>query len=339
MTKHLGTGTHTGEGRSPGTPTGTNSMKSFSTTSLSASTESGDVASPSHQSHSSPYGNTATTSMNSARERERKEKERKEREKREREREKEREKKEKEREKERRKALHSQPGLFAEILLDGEVCGRTTVRKPPFPPPSAMHGDQGEAGPEWFENFLFGDLPSFGNMIIALWRMPEGGKKDKEKDSDGEKRPRSAGTGSAGTTSGIGGTTSAGSAGGLNTIGSTTSSSHHNLSTVSSIGVSSTHSGLSTLVDGTGVAGGRGGSNSYGVIGNSFGAAKGAVFVGCVEISLPHFSRGEWVEGFWPVYAHANTMTGGGSGGIHGLHSGKYQAPACSFVLELILSP
>ncbi|PVF96880.1 hypothetical protein CPB86DRAFT_816006 [Serendipita vermifera] len=317
----ISSGTHGGELRTPGTPTTTNSMKSWSTTSLSASVESGDVTSPSHQSHSSPYGNTATTSMNSAREKERKEKERKEREKREREREKEREKKEKEREKERRKALHSQPGLFAEILLDGEVCGRTTIRKPPLPSlnTSALHADHGspEAGPEWFEQFLFGDLPSFGNMIIALWRLPEAGKKEKE--GDGEKRPRSAGTGSAGATSIIGGTTSTGSGGG---VGSTTSSSHHNLSTVSSIGVSSTHSNISNLTDGTTNAG-RGRSNPYGVIGNTFGAAKGAVFVGCVEISLPHFSRGEWVEGFWPVYAHANTMGGGnGAGGIGSLGMG-----------------
>ncbi|CAG8670670.1 16366_t:CDS:2, partial [Acaulospora colombiana] len=272
---------------SSGTPTTTNSMKSWSTTSLSASVDSNDVTSPSHQSHSSPYGNTATTSMNSAREKERKEKERKEREKRE----------------------------------HGEVCGRTTIRKPPAPTlSSSLYADHGspEAGPEWFEQFLFGDLPSFGNMIIALWRLPEGGKKDKERDGDGEKRPRSAGTGSAGTTSIIGGTTSAGSGG---AIGSTNSSSHHNLSTVSSIGVSSTHSGVSNLTDGTTNAA-RGGSNSYGVIGNSFGAAKGATFVGCVEISLPHFSRGEWVEGFWPVYAHANTMTSGNAGSMPGLAGG-----------------
>ncbi|KAG8822095.1 hypothetical protein FRC17_009654 [Serendipita sp. 399] len=173
--------------------------------------------------------------------------------------------------------------------------------------PGPPHGEGVSA--EWFESFMFGDLPSFGNMQIMLWKAGPEATKEKEKEKEKEKkeeRPRSSkgvavaaagdGIGSAGTMvasglgAGDGSTTMSGTA-----VGTGTTSSGGG-------GVGESASGATTTANG-----GVGASN--GPL-SSFGGAKGTVFVGCVEVSLPNFRRGEWVEGWWPVYAHANAMGG-----------------------------
>ncbi|KAG9041850.1 hypothetical protein FS842_002413, partial [Serendipita sp. 407] len=334
--------------------TTTASLKSYSTTSLPISVESSEYTAshhsssshhhqqqPSHQrasSRPSKEQEKALKEMAKEREREGKamEKERKEREKKER----------KERER-----LGGLPGLFCEVVLDGEVCGRSTIKKAVpsatsstgggaggGPAANSMvtlvgsarpgsagatsasagaHGHgHGHAGPgggggingsiipgprgegvtaEWFESFLFGDLPSFGNMQIMLWKATPEATKEKEKEKEKEKkeeRPRSSKGTATTLSSNDNGTTSGTTSGGVTTVvGSTTS-----------VGDSTSAAAAAAAATGGGVAG-AGPSSSA-------GGAKGTVFVGCVEVSLPNFRRGEWVEGWWPVYAHANAMGG-----------------------------
>jgi outer membrane biosynthesis protein TonB len=102
-----------------GTPVGgTISLRSHSTNLL-----------PTSKGESSGNNNHTTTTTTSAREAkaQAKEKEKKEK-KREKER-KEKEKKEREKEKEKKKKIQPLPALFAEVVLDGEVGGRTTVKR------------------------------------------------------------------------------------------------------------------------------------------------------------------------------------------------------------------
>ena len=267
----------------------TTSLASYSTASLGTS-ESSDVhhhtgvSSHSHSyasSHGQHASSTKAREKELAKEREKEEKARKEREK---------------REKKERERVAALPGLFAEVVLHGEVCGRTTVRKA-VPSTNtgtsssnnnaALNGGLGGVGAEWFENMLFPDLPSFENMLVMLWRAtPDNGgsnsKREKEKEGkekdDG--RPRS----SKGT------------------------------ETSSALSPTMTSSTTTTLASGstsTGTSNARPGSSSAGGV-----VKKNSVFVGCVEISLPNFRRGEWVEGWWPLYANANAMgaVGGASG-------------------------
>lgn len=267
-----------GNGTPPANATVT-SLGSYSTASLGTS-ESGDVhhhGTSSHHSHSfnshAAHASSKAREKELAKEREKEEKARKEREK---------------KEKKERERVAALPGLFAEVVLHGEVCGRTTVRKafptlsPSSPSLSGLNGGLGGVGAEWFENMLFADLPSFENMLVMLWRaVPEGSssKRDKEKESKekDEGRPRSSkGTDTASMS--------------LNPTSSTTTAG------TTSGGISSAGA-ASNLTTGTGIK-------------------KNSVFVGCVEISLPNFRRGEWVEGWWPLYANANAMgaVGGASG-------------------------
>lgn len=46
---------------------------------------------------------------------------------------------------------------FCEILLNGNICARTTVKK-------------GIGSPDWHENFLFSDLPPFKTLEVTVWR-------------------------------------------------------------------------------------------------------------------------------------------------------------------------
>ncbi|KIM25130.1 hypothetical protein M408DRAFT_17412 [Serendipita vermifera MAFF 305830] len=295
-------------GNSPTTPTtmtGT-SIKSWSTSSLPASVESEQAAQAAASGHH-PYGAGVGTSKEreKARERERKEREKLQREKEKREKEKEKERREREKKEMKRLAAHARHGFFAEIVLDGEVCGRTTVKRAPIPAPTSASkpstptpGGGVSAGadlpsPEWFESFLFGDLPSFGNLLVMLWRAPE--KKEKEK----EDRPRSSkglNSTAAGTTTTLNGVDSV--SGGIGNASSMT------IAPTASIGAGSLASS-NYGVNGSGPGG------SSGI--TAFGGARGAVFLGCVEIALANFRRGEWVEGWWPVYHHANQMSGGAS--------------------------
>ncbi|KDQ07706.1 hypothetical protein BOTBODRAFT_59835 [Botryobasidium botryosum FD-172 SS1] len=48
-------------------------------------------------------------------------------------------------------------GLYCDILVDGEICGRTTVKK-------------GSSSPYWHESFKFTDMPPFEIMKINLWK-------------------------------------------------------------------------------------------------------------------------------------------------------------------------
>jgi len=138
-----------------------------------------------------------------------------------------------------------------------------------------------------------------------LWRAPEKKERGEKEDS----RPRSSkGVGVDGGTSSGGGVTSVGSATGSNGVAPTSSMATSN----TAVSGASYHS----HVNGGGVT--------------AFGGAKGAVFLGCVEIALPNFRRGEWVEGWWPVYHHANQMTGAGASGAGGASAtthGPGQAP------------
>lgn len=233
----------------------------------------------------------------------RREKEAKEREKERERKEKERREKERERERERKRL----PGFFAEVVLDSEIAGRTTVRKPPSLPtnsgPSSRSGmstpipSQAQtlgasataasaAGPEWFESFLFPDLPSFGNLKVAVWKIER--SKDGEKEKDKTKGPASPTT--------------------LNTVTG-------NGSTISGLTSTTIQSGKSS---GTAKSATSIGPNGKGVGGPTiYGGAKGTQFLGCVEISVPNFRRGEWVEGWWPVYCHANSLGGESKGESH----------------------
>jgi hypothetical protein len=47
--------------------------------------------------------------------------------------------------------------LFCEVALDNVVSGRTTVK-------------YRTSAPDWFENFVFRDLPGFGSMHVNVWR-------------------------------------------------------------------------------------------------------------------------------------------------------------------------
>ena len=357
-----------GGGGSPTTPSTMTetSLKSWSTGSLPASLESGSAVDAStaqannhnHHHGSAQNGPGASSSHPppSAASREKaKEKERKEREKREKEREKERKEREKERKEREKKEMkrlvaHARHGFFSEIVLDGEVCGRTTVKHPALPTSplgsskgagafaaavslhgsgasgGGGHGGTADAGslpsPEWFESFLFGDLPSFGNLLVMLWKAPEKKEKERSGEKDGD-RPKSAkgvdgASGPTATTS----TTIGGSSGGG---GSSTASSMAPISSIAT-GSSAASGGSYTAHtshhhgSGGGSGGGAGGGGasggSHGGI-TAFGGAKGAVFLGFVEIALPNFRRGEWVEGWWPIYQHANQMTGGISSSSH----------------------
>jgi hypothetical protein len=307
----------------------TMSIKSYSTSSSSLPTSDGEPSS--QASH-----NNATTSRDAkaqAKEKE-KERERRDREKEKERREKEKEKKEKEKEKAKKKKMPLLPALFAEVVLDGEVCGRTTVKRAspfsfsssapsssssPSARPSTAPSSTGmgigsssgtttnamaNAGPEWFENFLFGDLPSFGNMFVSIWRAPE-----KTKGEEKDKRPSSSSGNNAGLTSTVG----------SNLNGSVVSGLTHSITTTTTMTGSTTSGKSGKGATTTTAGGGRG----VGLV----GGAKGTQFLGCVEISIPNFRRGEWVEGWWPVYAHANAGAGSGNkdGGCESLCRGGFK--------------
>jgi hypothetical protein len=323
-----------------GTPVGTTmSLRSYSTSSLSP-TSDGEPSS--HTSHSQGNNNNATTSTTSRDAKAQAKEKEKERERREKEKEKERkekEKKEKEKEKAKKKKMPIPPALFAEVVLDGEVCGRTTVKRPnlfsssvlptssssssarPSTAPSPSTGTglgssstagggsaMPNAGPEWFENFLFGDLPSFGNMFVSVWKAPEKTKEDKDKSSSSTSPGNNAGS-----------TTTIGS----NLNGSVVSGLTH------SITATTTTTTTGSATSGRSATGGRGAGVGL------FGGAKGTQFLGCVEISIPNFRRGEWVEGWWPVYAHANA--GAGSGNKDGGLSFRLNCMRHLFVSEQVL--
>ncbi|KAG8806777.1 hypothetical protein FRC18_005905 [Serendipita sp. 400] len=332
----------------------TASLKSYSTTSLPISVESSEYTASHHSSSSHHHHQQQQPSHQRASSRPSKEQEKalkeiaKEREREGKAMEKERKEREKKERKERER-LGGLPGLFCEVVLDGEVCGRSTIKKAVpsatsssggsggGPAANSMvtlvgsarpgsagatsasvgahghgHGHAGGGGggingsiipgprgegvtAEWFESFLFGDLPSFGNMQIMLWKATPEATKEKEKEKEKEKkeeRPRSSKGTTTTLSSNDNGTTSGTTSGGVTTVvGSTTS-----------VGDSTSAAAAAAAATGGGVAGAGPPSSA--------GGAKGTVFVGCVEVSLPNFRRGEWVEGWWPVYAHANAMGG-----------------------------
>ena len=47
--------------------------------------------------------------------------------------------------------------VYCEILVNGILCGRTTVKK-------------GIGSPDWHERFVLSDLPPFENLEIVVWR-------------------------------------------------------------------------------------------------------------------------------------------------------------------------
>jgi len=54
--------------------------------------------------------------------------------------------------------------VWCEILVNGALCARTTVKR-------------STASPEWHESFIIGDLPPFDNLQITLYKEKRGGNR------------------------------------------------------------------------------------------------------------------------------------------------------------------